>query len=504
MFLADMLSSEDNQSDELALEAVYAADVLCLGVGETEELLDGRVFDEAQRLAINIEVLSQDEQPSTRGPSPEPRCDVSIESGVSKSTAPTSHASGSSKGHKRGRASRTSWSFRGHLLDHKKSSESSVPRHSSPASLCKLTSSLPQYSSGSSTKRRSRVLQGLSFLKFIRTESSSWSNDRSVHDQKTSTTRNVSAARPERDDLAAVDAGREDNIAVNPSSRPFISSDTRSMSNQFNVDSALRRASVAGPIQLKASSEFSQFRKEADELQQRFTAWVEQRRSLLDRTHQELKTTMRTLHDATVQELIRQHEDDLIEAEDTQVRAEAEMHKLHTREKIDNATALKHIEAYCSGRYTSGETRDRVVTTQDLIELEKTRRARDCMPTKHASYINVLRGEQSRRMRLRAQRQEQDLEKLKRMHLQEEMEQERCHTAEAERMEDFFVDKRRRMRRRLEMQMAILAKKLQHSSGGAPESSTSCFELDAVDTQMPPLPLRKLPTTQEVIDALAS
>lgn len=52
---------------------------------------------------------------------------------------------------------------------------------------------------------------------------------------------------------------------------------------------------------------------------------------------------------------------------------------------------------------------DRPITDQDRKELEKTQRMRDQMDARHQSAINVLRGEQSRRIRARAQRQEKEL-----------------------------------------------------------------------------------------------
>ena len=81
-------------------------------------------------------------------------------------------------------------------------------------------------------------------------------------------------------------------------------------------------------------------------------------------------------------------------------------------ERRNTATALKHMEAYCRGESSNGEPHNRFVTEQDRRELDKARWGRDSMEIRHQSAINVLRGEQSQRLRLRLQRQAKEIEQL--------------------------------------------------------------------------------------------
>lgn len=99
--------------------------------------------------------------------------------------------------------------------------------------------------------------------------------------------------------------------------------------------------------------------------------------------------------------------------EDKHVAAEATLRDNHEAEKRNAATALKHMEAYCA-RSLSGtdQPHNRPITEQDRQELEKARRARDGLVTKHQSAINVLRGEQGLRLQIRTQRQTKELNQL--------------------------------------------------------------------------------------------
>lgn len=112
--------------------------------------------------------------------------------------------------------------------------------------------------------------------------------------------------------------------------------------------------------------------------------------------------------------LIRsQHIATLADVEDKHVAAEANLRDNHEAEKRNADTALKYMEAYCA-RISSGKNQpqNRPVSERDRQELEKARKARYGMDTKHQSAINVLRGEQGLRLRNRTQRQTKELNHL--------------------------------------------------------------------------------------------
>ncbi|KAK3625218.1 hypothetical protein LTR22_023637, partial [Elasticomyces elasticus] len=171
-----------------------------------------------------------------------------------------------------------------------------------------------------------------------------------------------------------------------------------------------------------------------------------------------LREQIKTMNESSLEALEDANILAMAEAEDKQVHAEADMRNHHDREIKDNATALKHMEAYCAGRYSSGEPHNRPVTAQDLAELEKTKRSRESMDARHDNAINVLRGEQSRRIRLRAQRQERELQELRRVQRKEELEQERLFTQEIADLEREVGERRTRLQKRWQLETAIATK----------------------------------------------
>lgn len=201
------------------------------------------------------------------------------------------------------------------------------------------------------------------------------------------------------------------------------------------------------------------------EQRDRFLAWAQKQRKDLQIEHDQLREEMRRIHEAALEDLIEHHASAISNAEDKQVKAEADLRATQSQERLSNATALKHMQAYCSGTYSSGQPHNRIITDQDRSELDKTEHIRDNMPAKHGSQINVLRGEQGRRMRLRVQRQDREVQELQRSQRKEELELERKCTAGAARLEESVTSKQRKIRWRWELQNAILAKKIEAATG---------------------------------------
>lgn len=183
-------------------------------------------------------------------------------------------------------------------------------------------------------------------------------------------------------------------------------------SHGLNGTSTSPRAQKRELERLKDMPDFRLFWASQEEQRDRFLSWVEKQRRRLQEQQDLLREQVRRGHERELEELGERHADAVAEAEDKQVKAEAKMRAVHAQEKRDSATALRHMEAYCAGKLGSGEAHRRAVTEQDRAELDKARRARDSMDGRHASAINVLRGEQGQRMRRRVVQQEREAERL--------------------------------------------------------------------------------------------
>lgn len=109
---------------------------------------------------------------------------------------------------------------------------------------------------------------------------------------------------------------------------------------------------------------------------------------------------------------LQQHAVNIASVEDKHVRDEMDLLAVQETERRNTAIALRHMEAFCRGESTSGEPHKRVVSEQDRMELAKTKYRAEQMERKHEGEINVLRGEQARRMSLRIQKQETEKQQL--------------------------------------------------------------------------------------------
>jgi len=234
-------------------------------------------------------------------------------------------------------------------------------------------------------------------------------------------------------------------------------SNKRKPSVESKVDSVVPRASLETK-QPPRETDCTLLNNEQLRLQQVFTDWTETQRTILQTTHQRLQSELQLDLQAAEETLFETQASIMLEAEDRQVKVEADLREAHAQESRDQATALRHMEAYCAGTYSTGEAHHRLVTEADLLELEKARRVRDGLWMKHQSAINILRGEQGRRMGFRVQRQEKEVLELKRGHRKRELEFERGCAEELRRFEEFVVEKGRKLRVRWELQNAISAR----------------------------------------------
>lgn len=510
-------------------DRAFLRDVLCLKEDESEEQMDEKLHFEAKELGVDIDALFfRPRKPqSTRTFSSEaPRRSESIDSRASQSTGLTSNFSELSRDLQYGKSrqlSRASLSFRDydHFMAQGRLNGRQSISFSPPSTPARSTFSLPLSSPSSSPKSYFRRIRGLSMLKLSRVASSSSDTDgcphcpqdalsqrRAVHklpcghrlctqglrDTIRTATSSMIGAVPsccgvpipgsmvehvmtqeeqsalldkleQWDEAASIafSLGSEKRYSAQPRGPGIIS---RTVSMESKVDSVVPQAKTAAEA-FYDRPDFRQLHKEQTELLERCLRWMEKQRSDLKARHDHLRNEMRTHHESVADDLLERHENAMAEAEDKQVKAEADMRESHVQEIRDNATALRHMEAYCAGTYSTGEPHSRTVTEQDRAELEKTRRIRDTLDAKHSSAINVLRGEQGRRMKHRAQRQDREVQELKRAQRREELELERACTNETHRFDESVAEKRKRMRVRRDIQAAILAKR------GSSESHTS-------------------------------
>lgn len=509
-----MLDLASNQHTLALCERLYVQDVLHLRNGESEDALGEHIKGQARELGLTFEAETKAQSIKTTS-SDIPRRSTSVYSEVSQSTGLTSSTSDLSRNRHgldsqgRSRASLSLHDYDGLVARGRSDGRSSVAysRSSTPAD---SIFSLPPSSPESSRRNPFRRIRGLSVLKLGRIERASsqcphcpldkTSQRRAVHKLPcghrlcTQALRNSIEAAAVHDPqgtpsccgrpipslfvehalsqeeqrsfsgkldkqehmASAASDGKSsfmDGMAERPGASRTISIQSKvdSLSPQVRVD--WNRASVPLEVQL--------LRKQQEEQLERFIAWSDRVTAELNANHDRATDAMRLAHERAVEDLHEQHAQATFNAEDKQVKAEADMRDAQAKEQRDNGIALKHMEAYCAGTYSNGAGHDRIVTEQDRAELDKTRRARDQMGAKHASAINVLRGEQDRRMRLRSQRQEKEIQELRRTQRNEELELERGHHTLIQKLAESSAAKKSRLVARWQLQIAICMKKLE-------------------------------------------
>ena len=519
-----MLSPSRSQQGAADYEPSYLHDVLGVEQDETEEQIDERVRNEAKELGVDVDGLQRPKPVSTSTVSSDQRRrSESINSRASQSTDLTSNHSVISREHNRpgDRSSRASLSFRDYdnfLARGKPNGRHSIS-FSPPMTPAQSAFSLPLHAPEAAPKRHSRRIKGLSILRLHRSDSVSSNADgcphcppdtasqrRAVHklpcghrlctqalrDTIKSATDTRTGSVPSccgipipsslfelvmtnADQHALLD--RLEQWSEAASLAPSLKSEQRAsvmsnrpgfgarqLSNESKVDSISPHLRM-DMEKVQDRIDVQQLRHEQSSLRDRFLQWLETKRDELRTQHESLRQHMKLLHETAIEDMVEHHADAISEAEDKQVKAEGDLRDNHAREKRDNATGLKHMEAYCAGTYATGSAHNRTVTDQDRAELEKARKIRDEMDLKHESAINVLRGEQGRRLKLRVQRQDKELQELRRSQRKEELEFERQCNGETLALQTLAGEKRKKIRARWELQNAALGKRIEHGTG---------------------------------------
>lgn len=156
-------------------------------------------------------------------------------------------------------------------------------------------------------------------------------------------------------------------------------------------------------------------------VKERFDEWADDLIQRAEKRHIEQKAVLQDTQQSALDELLSRHTVILSTAEDKQVKAEGDLRSLQAKEEQDHQTALKYMEAFCAGVLRSGEQHACVVSEQDLAALEAAKASRAGIERKHANAINILRGEQQRRIKMRLQRHNQEVQLLQASQRREEL-----------------------------------------------------------------------------------
>ncbi|OQO00569.1 hypothetical protein B0A48_13059 [Cryoendolithus antarcticus] len=192
---------------------------------------------------------------------------------------------------------------------------------------------------------------------------------------------------------------------------------------------------------------------------QRFKLWTSQNRAAMEAKHIGAVAALHRSQETALEALLDTHALALADAEDKQVTAESTLREVHDQAYRVNVTALKQQEAYCAGTYSDGQPHGRTITALDRTELDKTRRTRDNMASRQESAINVLRGEQGRRIRARVQRQDKEAADLEVLQEREIDALGRHNVAELEELGTIEKEKKTRLATRWRMQTMILMRR---------------------------------------------
>jgi hypothetical protein len=126
--------------------------------------------------------------------------------------------------------------------------------------------------------------------------------------------------------------------------------------------------------------------------------------------------------------------------------AEHDLRKAHAQEAQNVATALKYMEAYCSGTNPTNPDLAHTVTEEDRKKLARQHLTQRKLPAKHESAINVLRARQEIDLKTKLQKQEDELQLLQSAYEQEKQRSEAQHARDVARLEALAEFRRKRVK----------------------------------------------------------
>ncbi|KAF1365794.1 hypothetical protein EJ07DRAFT_93915 [Lizonia empirigonia] len=180
-------------------------------------------------------------------------------------------------------------------------------------------------------------------------------------------------------------------------------------------------------------------------------------------------------HQCSLKRLAEQHENskderkehhilELEDLEDAQITAEDNLRTAQELETQNMATALKHMEAYClSSNPDPGLAH--TVTQDDFRKLDRQRSIQQGLPRKHESAINVLRSRQERAMKVKMQKQEDELADMDAEHEKEKAAEEWQYAQELERLNTVIEARRKRLQQRWDLKYEMWRKDWESQHG---------------------------------------
>lgn len=145
-----------------------------------------------------------------------------------------------------------------------------------------------------------------------------------------------------------------------------------------------------------------------------------------------------------------------------QIVAEHDLRKAHAQEIQNVATALKYMEAYCSGANPDPAHK---VTEEDRKKLERQRMMQTKLPAKHESAINVLRAKQERDTKIKLQKQQTELQQLDAEYEKEKRAEELQYVKDSSRLDALIQSRRRRAIHRWDLKFEIWRRDWENQHG---------------------------------------
>ncbi|KAF2192572.1 hypothetical protein K469DRAFT_717123 [Zopfia rhizophila CBS 207.26] len=214
-----------------------------------------------------------------------------------------------------------------------------------------------------------------------------------------------------------------------------------------------------------ANEVFKGLRAQQKEQFRRVALFESNQRKALLAYHQWSLKRLALQRDTNKAEKTRQHALELERLDETQILAEHDLRKSQGQETQNAATALKYMEAYCSGSNPVSPETVHTVTEEDRKKLARQHVLQVKLPAKHESAINVLRAKQEKDTKMKLQKQSTDL-----LQLDAEFEKEKCGeemllARQLNRLETTIESRRKRLMNRWELQFDMWRRDWENQHG---------------------------------------
>lgn len=270
----------------------------------------------------------------------------------------------------------------------------------------------------------------------------------------------------------------EDGISISPQS-PLTESfptalNTPNQETSFEEDGNL--------ILVLANEAFQSLRGEQEEQFKRISKFESNQRKALSVYHQTSLTRLASNLETTKAERTKQvrlfmrinlhqltdatqHALDLERLDESQLVAEHDLRKTHAQEAQNLVTALKYMEAYCSGANPTNPELAHTVTDEDRKKLERQHVIQQKLPAKQESAINVLRAKQERDAKAKLQKHRMELQQLDTDYGEEKQAEEQQYVKDSSRLDAVIQARRTRVIHRWDLRFEIWRRDWENQHG---------------------------------------